>query len=104
MRNTKPKTNLNLITKIETFRKLDMARKQLCKSLESLKKEITDEMGESTEAFDMLGNVIATYIFVEGTHFDKKAFELAYPGELDHFEELKSEFETPKFSRRFETK
>lgn len=57
----KPTYKPTLEDKIERLRNIDRELKKLTKVHSDLKKEICEEMGDNTEAFNSLGHVIATY-------------------------------------------
>ena len=57
----KPNWKPSLEDKIERLRDLEREIKKLTEPHTKLKKEICEEMGNSTEAYNSLGHIIATY-------------------------------------------
>lgn len=100
----KPIYKPTLADKIESFRDVDRQLKALTKKHKAMQQEITDAMGETTEAYNDVGHVIATYIFVKGEKFNRKAFDLVNPGFYDEFEQLCKQYNEPNITRRFQLK
>ena len=100
----KPLNTPSLADQVEQFRLLDREFKALKEKHKALQKQITDTLGDQTEVKNYLGHTIATYIFVNGSKFNRKAFDIANPGFYDEFEALCKQYNEPTQIRRFQLK
>ena len=80
-----PNHQKTLQENIELYRSADRELKRVQNITEKLKAEIKIQMGNSTQAIDEKGHIIATLNEQERASFNKELFDTDYPNLYKHY-------------------
>lgn len=82
----KPTFKRTLVEMVEHLRTIDRELKSLTKLHSEIKEKLIKKLGNKKSIYDLNGHEIATYTIRFRKNFDKKVFELSYPGVYEKFE------------------